>query len=184
MRGFVNSSIATASATFKGTLNVVTDLGLTVTATHAQIETALNAHTFTPAPDANDYCFVYIPTGTGTADRYERYKYATSWEYEYTVNNSGFTQAQWDAINSGADATAISTLNTYISGTAKVPKATTADSATSAGHATSADSATSAGTADKVGSTTVGSATAPVYLASGVPTACGSSLAVSITGNA
>lgn len=65
-----------------------------------------------------------------------------------------------------------------------MPKAVSANNATNAGHATSADSATSAGTADKVGSATVGSATAPVYIASGVPTACGSSLAVSITGNA
>lgn len=42
----------------------------------------------------------------------------------------------------------------------------------------------SVGTASKLGTTTVGSSTKPVYLDAGTPKACGSSLGVSITGNA
>ena len=44
--------------------------------------------------------------------------------------------------------------------------------------------AATASVADKIGSSTVGSSTEPVYINAGVPTACGSSLAVDITGNA
>ena len=40
-KAYVNSSIATATATFRGTYNLVNDLGLTTSATHAQIATAL-----------------------------------------------------------------------------------------------------------------------------------------------
>ena len=37
----MNSAIATATATFRGTYNLVSDLGLAVSATHEQIATAL-----------------------------------------------------------------------------------------------------------------------------------------------
>ena len=40
------------------------------------------------------------------------------------------------------------------------------------------------GPATKIGTSTIGSTTSPVYINGGTPTACGSSLAVSITGNA
>jgi hypothetical protein len=75
-KAFVNSSIATASATFRGTYNLVTDLGLTILATHAQIETALAGEISTA--DNNDYCFVQIPTSADTPTeiaKTERYKY-------------------------------------------------------------------------------------------------------------
>ncbi len=45
---------------------------------------------------------------------YNRYKYAasnTSWEYEYTLNNSSFTNEQWQAINSGITTSLVSDLN-------------------------------------------------------------------------
>lgn len=102
-KAFVNSSIATASATFRGTYNLVTNLSLTVSATHAQIATAL-AGTVSDE-DNNDYAFVQIPTADATPTQIaktERYKYnGTIWEYEYDLNNSGYTAAQWAAINSG-----------------------------------------------------------------------------------
>ena len=103
-KNFVNSSIATETATFRGTYNEVTDLNLQPEATHSMIETAL--HTTIANVDNNDYCFVQIPTRVSTPteiESVERYKYSTiyGWQYEYTLNNSGFTAAQWAAINSG-----------------------------------------------------------------------------------
>ena len=102
-KAFVNSSIATASATFRGTYNLVSDLSLEVDATHAQIATALL--TAISTADNNDYAFVQIPTSAETPTEIrvtERYKFnGTAWAYEYDLNNSGFTAAQWAAINSG-----------------------------------------------------------------------------------
>ena len=88
-KDFVNSSIATSTATFRGT----------VTST-----TALAALT----GDLNDYAFVQnIDPTTGQTLSYDRYKWVESggdyghWKYEYTLNNSSFTSDQWTAINSG-----------------------------------------------------------------------------------
>lgn len=80
-KDFVNSSISTATATFKGTFNSVAELEQ-VTA------------------DANDYAFV-ISTDSAGNTVYNRYKYSNgSWLFEYALNNSSFTAAQWAAINS------------------------------------------------------------------------------------
>lgn len=102
-KDFVNSSIATSTATFRGTYNVVTDLHLSTSATHQQVATALG-NTISVA-DNNDYCFVEIPTDDLTPTetlQVDRYKYnGSSWSFEYTLNNSGYTSAQWKAINSG-----------------------------------------------------------------------------------
>lgn len=103
-KNFVNSSIATETATFRGTYNEVSDLSLTTAATHSDIAAAL-VNVISVA-DSNDYCFVQIPTSDTTPAEIasiERYKFATGagWQYEYTLNNSGFTAAQWAAINSG-----------------------------------------------------------------------------------
>lgn len=110
---FVNSSIATATANFLGNY-MLTDLGLAYPATNEQIEGALETHTW-PAgvnPTNNDYVIVSISstdpeTGEPIIDEYRRFKYnggESSWAYEYTLNNSSFTSAQWDAINSGITA--------------------------------------------------------------------------------
>lgn len=99
----MNSSISTATASFKGTYNLVSDLHLTVSATHAQIAAALDALSL--GADNNDYAFVQVPnTDTAPTDiaKTERYKFnGENWAYEYDLNNSGFTTAQWNAINSG-----------------------------------------------------------------------------------
>lgn len=106
-KDFVNSSIATATATYRGSYNLVTDLHLTISATHSQIADALatKMETLSITPDNNDYCFVQIPTADATPTeiaRIDRYKYdGTAWAYEYSLNNSSFTAAQWAAINSG-----------------------------------------------------------------------------------
>ena len=99
---FVNQSIQTATAVFRGTYNLVTDLHLEVGATRAAIIAELASVIQTA--DNNDYCFVQIPTATATPTEIaaiDRYKFnGSAWAYEYTLNNSGFTAAQWDAINS------------------------------------------------------------------------------------
>lgn len=102
-KSFVNSSIATATATFRGTYNLVSDLHLTVNATHEQIAAALDVLLI--GADNNDYLFVQIPTSDTAPteiSKTERYKFnGTAWSFEYDLNNSGFTAAQWAAINSG-----------------------------------------------------------------------------------
>ena len=102
-KAFVNQSIATATATYRGSKNQVSDLSLSVSATHAQVEAALAA-AITGA-DNNDYCFVQVPVADATPTeiaRVDRYKFdGTNWAFEYSLNNSGFTDAQWNALNSG-----------------------------------------------------------------------------------
>ena len=83
---FVNSSIATNTAYFIGTFASVEDL-----------------EAYEGEKTNNDYAFVRTADEFG-AISFNRYKYnsqSESWEYEYTLNNSSFTAAQWDAINSG-----------------------------------------------------------------------------------
>ena len=113
----MNSSIATATATYRGAYNLVSDLGLTVSATHAQIEAALATKmtALSITPDNNDYVFVQIPTADATPTeiaRVERYKYnGTTWAFEYALNNSGFTADQWAALNSGITSGLVTKLN-------------------------------------------------------------------------
>ena len=105
----MNSSIATATATYRGAYNLVSDLSLTVSATEQQIAAALAtvmaAATPPIVPDNNDYCFVQVPTADATPTqiaRVDRYKYnGTAWAFEFSLNNSGFTAEQWAALNSG-----------------------------------------------------------------------------------
>ena len=102
-KAFVNSSIATATATYRGNYNLVSDLELTVSATEQQIAAALA--TAISTADNNDYCYVAVPTADDTPTeiaRIDRYKHnGTAWALEYTLNNSGFTAAEWAAIQSG-----------------------------------------------------------------------------------
>ena len=93
---FVNSSIATNTATFQGTYTDIADLP-------------------TVGVDLNDYAFV-----SGVEDGnayYDRYKYTGSeWKKEYRLNNSSFTAEQWAAINSGITSGKISEINNLIVG--------------------------------------------------------------------
>ena len=102
-QNLMNSSIATATATYRGAYNLVSDLSLTIAATHEQVATALAGAIATA--DNNDYCFVQVPVADATPTviaRVDRYKFdGTAWSFEFSLNNSGFTQAQWDALNSG-----------------------------------------------------------------------------------
>lgn len=112
-KAFVNSSISTATATFRGSFNLISDLSLTTAATQSQIATALG--TAISTADNNDYAYVQIPTSDATPTeiaRVERYKYnGSAWAFEYALNNSGFTAAQWAAINSGITSGLVSKLS-------------------------------------------------------------------------
>lgn len=98
---FVNSSVSTNTANFIGTFNSVSDL-------EAYSGTVTN----------NDYAFV-IGTDTAGNTVYNRYKYnGTAWAFEYALNNSSFTAAQWATIQSGltsSDKTQIGTNTNDIS---------------------------------------------------------------------
>lgn len=116
---FVNSSIATNTAHFLGTYNIITDLELTVDATEVQIASAIATKLASESITVtnNDYVFVAYPNATVSTqyDKFDRYKYSdesTSWEYEYTLNNSSFTAEQWAAINSGITANIVSDIVT------------------------------------------------------------------------
>lgn len=86
-KDFVNSSIATATSTFRGTFNSLADL-----------------QAYTGAKDDNDYAFVIDIDSAGNT-LYKRYKYTNNtWTFEYTLNNSSFTAVQWASINSGVSA--------------------------------------------------------------------------------
>lgn len=97
---YVNSSVSTNTANFIGTFNSVSDL-------EAYSGTVTN----------NDYAFV-IGTDTAGNTVYNRYKYnGTVWVFEYALNNSSFTAAQWATIQSGltsSDKTQIGTNTTNI----------------------------------------------------------------------
>lgn len=57
-------------------------------------------------PTKNDYCVVLEDESKdGKSTRYAfvgEWGEGGSWQYQYTINNTAFTQEQWDAINSGA----------------------------------------------------------------------------------
>lgn len=109
-KNFVNSSVSTNTAYFIGTFESVEEL-------EAYSGTVTN----------NDYAFV-VGTDSDGNTVYNRYKYTTattpaSWLFEYALNNSSFTAAQWASIQSGitsADVTQIGTNTTNIA--AKQPK--------------------------------------------------------------
>lgn len=110
---FVNSSVETNTATFRDTYNLVSQLSLTVSATQAQIASVLN--TTVLVKDNNDYAFVLVPTADATPteiSRVDRYKYnGSTFAYEWSLNNSSFTAAQWATLNSGITSGLVEKLN-------------------------------------------------------------------------
>lgn len=134
VRDFVNSSISTATANFLGTYTALS-LGFTQQQIDAftdpptsQIETSVATAIATKlaslsiTPTNNDYVFVSVNKSTTTdVDWFWRFKYnGTVWLYEYTLNNSSFTQAQWDAINSGVTTGDVSAIRSIGNGTVTV----------------------------------------------------------------
>lgn len=97
-KAFVNSSISTNTATFRGTsaagLNEQQFLAWANGLTH----------------DLNDYVFWQTSDAAGNT-LFKRYKWnGTEWAYEYTLNNSTFTAEQWEAIQSGITALLVTKL--------------------------------------------------------------------------
>ncbi len=88
-KDFVNSSIATSTADFRGTS--------AQHLTYAEFIAWANGLTH----NQNDYVYWWTTDGDGNTV-YKRYKWdGTAWVYEYDLNNSSFTADQWAAINSG-----------------------------------------------------------------------------------
>lgn len=107
-KDFVNSSIATNTAFFIGTFDS-SDLGLGSNPDVGDVAAKLDE--LYPSATNNDYAF-FEYTPTEGAIEYWRFKFVSNsgWEYEYMLNNSSFTQAQWNAINSGITATSYTNL--------------------------------------------------------------------------
>ena len=112
-KDFVSQSVSTASATFRGNFNIISDLNLTTEATRNDISTALS--TAIATADNNDYAFVEVPTSDDSSTEIfyvDRYKYnGTAWAFEYKVNNSGYTSTQWASINSGINSDLVTKLS-------------------------------------------------------------------------
>ena len=97
-KDFVNSSIATSTATFRGTsapgLNQSQFLAWANGLTH----------------DLNDYVYWNTVDSVGNT-LYKRYKFdGTNWVFEYDLNNSSFTASEWAAIQSGITAALVAKL--------------------------------------------------------------------------
>ena len=88
-KNFVNSSISTATAEFRGTVENLENLN--------SISANINDYTFYKHIDENGNTL------------FDRYKFTDKWEYEYTLNNSSFTAEQWATINSGLTENSIPT---------------------------------------------------------------------------
>ena len=94
-KDFVNSSIATATAEFKGSFTSLDELKAT-------------------SGNLNDYAFYLHKDSVGNSI-VDRYKWTTAgWLYEYTLNNSSFTAEQWAALNSGITATLVNSYNSHL----------------------------------------------------------------------
>lgn len=96
-KAFVANAIATGSATYRGMVTAVDD-------TEAAAQTALATIT---TKDLNDTAIVKVAdTPQAGVDKYKKYKYdGSGWSFEYVINNTSFTPAQWATINSGITST-------------------------------------------------------------------------------
>lgn len=124
-KNFVNSSISTNTANFVGTYNSL-----------AELQAVQN-------PTNNDYGFVIEQDAAGN-EYYDRYKYVASsqqWLFEYKVESTPFTAAQWAAIQSGITSALVTKLSALPTN-AELQQALTLINNTLAGKANSADLAT------------------------------------------
>lgn len=106
-KDFVNSSIETATATFRGTFTVLADLLAT-------------------SGDKNDYAYLKTLDPTSGIYSFDKYTYGTNgWEYAYTINSSGFTAEQLAALNSGITSNLVSKITDVNNSTITVCQGTT-----------------------------------------------------------
>jgi len=187
MKGWVNSSISTNTATFRGTFNVegtgTYDLGLTITydagtgavtgPSNSDIATALASKmtTLSITPTNNDYVFVSwdYASDTGNIDKYDRFKYTAgtpgAWSYEFTLNNSSFTADQWASINSGINSTKVGVYDGYATTISGKQNALTSTTATLA-SASWVNSAQTVNVTGMTGTATVWVSPAPASMTS------------------
>ena len=121
-KNFVNSSISTNTANFVGTYNSLAELQAV------------------QSPTNNDYGFVIEHDAAGN-EYYDRYKYVASsqqWLFEYKVESTPFTAAQWAAIQSGITSALVTKLSALPTN-AELQQALTLINTTLAGKANSAD---------------------------------------------
>lgn len=99
-KDFVNSTVGTNTAIFRGTFNSLAEL-----------------EAYTGEKTNNDYAFVVAIDAAGNTV-YNRYKYnGSTWVYEYPLNNSSFTAEQWASIQSGITSTLVQSLISIIGNT-------------------------------------------------------------------
>ena len=97
-KDYVDDKVATNTAVFQGTYNSLEEAE----------QQDLDA-------DINDYIFIVGTDATGNT-LYNRYKWGHhGWVFEYALNNSSFTAAQWAAINSGLNSNDRENINTALS---------------------------------------------------------------------
>ena len=164
-KAFVNSSVATNTA------NYISDNGQPFTSL-----AALEAYSGTLTN--NDYAYVVTTDAAGNTV-YNRYKYVDdgettpAWAFEYALNNSSFTAAEWAAIQSGITAAAV----------ARIPAGTVAeidDTQVLSGKVWSSQKTSSFATAGVVCTTAAATQTKAVTLA-GFTLAAGACIRVMFT---
>ena len=99
---YVNSSVATNTANFIGTFNSLAEL-----------------EAYSGVVTNNDYAFVVGVDSAGNTT-YSRYKYSSEdeeWKFEYVLNNSSYTAAEWETIQSGLTAQDKTNYDAHISNT-------------------------------------------------------------------
>lgn len=112
-KDFVNSTVGTNTAFFRGTFNSLSEL-----------------QSYSGELTNNDYAFVVIYDSVVPTEvvSYNRYKYdGSSWVFEYTLNNSSFTMNQWSAINSGITSGQVSLIATALQSEDLAPYRKSAD---------------------------------------------------------
>ena len=105
-KAFVNSSISTNTATFRGTWEKQEFLLIPWQDKDPKMDYYV---------DSNDYAFAEYKDNAGNTV-YDRYKWSRRWSFEYSMNTTGFTVAQWEAINSGITNAVIESLRSSING--------------------------------------------------------------------
>lgn len=155
-KDFVNSSIATATAEFKGSFTSLDELKAT-------------------SGNLNDYAF-YLHTDSVGNSIVDRYKWTTAgWLYEYTLNNSSFTAEQWAALNSTITATLVQSYNNHLNNSIIHITATERNAWNNKWdyneETIKGVKVNAAGSADKLTSD-AGTSAIPIYFDGGIPVQC------------
>lgn len=187
LSGLSNYTLPTSSITAIGGIKIYKDnSSYTVTANTSSISSNITSGKYYAVEiDKNDKAFVYVPWTNTT------YSVATA-SSSGLMSNAMYSKL--DGIAVGAQVNAVtgvkgSSETSYRTGDIDITKANiglgnvdnTADSDKEVAYADNAGTAT---TATKLGSTTVGSATNPIYLKSGTATACTYTLGASVPSGA